>query len=441
VRRLWPGGGLWRHRDFLRLWSAETISQFGTQVSFLAVPLVAIIVLDASAFQVALLGTLAFLPFILFSLPAGVWVDRLPRRPILIVGDFGRAVFLLSIPIAHWLDALTLEQLYVVVFLDGILTVFFDVAYQSYLPSLVRRTELVEGNSKLEISRSGAQVGGPGLGGVLVEALTAPVAVLVDALSYVASGLFVLRIRKHEDVPRREGSRSPFAGMRGELSEGLRYVLGHRLLRPIATCTAISNFFNSLVFSILLVYAVRTLELSPATIGVILSVGNVGFLAGAILANRIATAVGVGRAILLGAMLFGPSLLLIPAAPPALPHPFLAASIVIAGFGGVLYNITQVSLRQAITPERMQGRMNSVMRFVVWGVIPLGTLLGGTLGSTIGLRPAMWIGAAGASVAFLAIVLSPVRSVERYPEPVGPLAPEEAVPEAPLTAPLVVPDE
>ena len=189
MRSLWPTGGLWRHRDFLKLWSAETISQFGTQVSQLALPLVAILVLDASAFEVAALGDVEFLPFMLFTLPAGVWVDRLPRRPILIVGDFGRAALLATIPVAYVADVLTLGQLYVVGFLVGICTVFFDVAYQSYLPSLVERDQIVDGNSKLEISRSAAQVGGPGVGGGLVEIFTAPYAVLVDAISFLGSAV------------------------------------------------------------------------------------------------------------------------------------------------------------------------------------------------------------------------------------------------------------
>ncbi len=198
MRSLWPTGGLWRHGDFLKLWSAETISQFGSTVDDIAFPLVAILVLDASAFEVAALSTVLFLPFILFTLPAGVWVDRLPRRPILIVGDFGRAALYATVPIAYVADVLTLWQLYVVGFLVGVFQVFFDVAYQSYLPSLVDRDKIVEGNSKFEISRSAAQISGPGLGGILVEILTAPYAVLVDALSFVASGLFLLGIRKPE---------------------------------------------------------------------------------------------------------------------------------------------------------------------------------------------------------------------------------------------------
>jgi MFS family permease len=203
MRSLWPKGGLWRHRDFLKLWSAETISMFGSQVDDLAIGFVAIVVLDASAFEVAVLGTLAFLPFVLFTLPAGVWVDRLRRRPVLIAGDFGRAALLATIPIAYVADALTLWQLYAVVFLVGVFQVFFDVAYMSYLPSLVERDQIVEGNSKLEVSRSAAQVAGPGIGGLLVEILTAPYAVLVDAASFVASGLFLVGIRKKEDAPAR----------------------------------------------------------------------------------------------------------------------------------------------------------------------------------------------------------------------------------------------
>jgi MFS family permease len=420
--RLWPKGGLWRHPDFLKLWSAETISQVGSQVGGLALPFVAIVTLDVSAFEVALLGVFEFAPFILVSLPAGVWVDRLPRRPILIVGDLGRAALLATIPVAYAFDLLTIWQLYVVGFLFGVFTVFFDVAYQSYLPSLVSRDQLVEGNSKLEVSRSGAQLAGPALAGVLVQALTAPVAVLIDAISFVASGAFVLRIRTRENAPERENGRSPFAGMKGELSEGLRYVLGHRYLRWIAASTATFNFFSNVMFAIFLVYAVRQLDLSAGTIGIVFAIGNVGYLIGAIASNRIARRVGVGPAIVLGAAA-GIASVLVPLAPESGPIPFLIASQLIVAFGLPLYNITQVSFRQAITPERLQGRMNSVMRFIVWGVIPLGTLVGGAIASAVDLRTAMWVGAIGMSLAFLPVLLSPVRTLREMPEPVAdPLA-------------------
>ena len=308
-------GGLWLHRDFRNLWAAETISVFGSQVDDLAIGFVAILVLDASAFEVAVLGTLNFAPFILLTLPAGVWVDRLRRRPILISADFGRAGLLATVPVAYALDALTLTQLYVVVFLVGACQVFFDVAYQSYLPSLVDRNQLVEGNSKLEISRSSAQVTGPGLGGALVEVVTAPYAVLVDALSFVASGAFLLRIRKREVVPRVVTTDGRKPSMRSELKEGLRFVGGNPNLRAQAGCTATSNLFSSLAFSIFLVFAVRELRLSAAVIGLVFSVGAAGSLLAAFTARRISDRFGIGPTSIVMAAVFGPSFLLVALAP------------------------------------------------------------------------------------------------------------------------------
>jgi MFS family permease len=422
--KLWPSGGLWRHRDFLNLWSAETISQLGSQVSGLALPLVAILVLEASAFEVALLGVIEFAPFILISLPAGVWVDRLRRRPILITADLGRAGLLASIPLAYWADALTIWQLYVVGFTVGVLTVFFDVSYQSYLPSLIERNRLVEGNSKLEVSRSAAQLAGPGLAGGLVEALTAPIAVVVDAISFLASGLFLLGIRKEERAPTRS-ERQAGPGMKAEVLEGLRYVFGNRYLRWIAASTATFNFFSNLIFSVFLVYAVRELGIGPGLIGAIFSVASVGYLLGALLANRLSRRFGVGPAIVIGAA-GSLSLLLLAAAPKSNPIPFIVAGMGISAIGIPVYNITQVSFRQAITPERLQGRMNSVMRFIVWGVIPLGSLLGGALASWVSLRFAIWVGALGMSFAVLPVALSPVRTLREMPEPVEEPLPTEA---------------
>lgn len=416
---------LWRHADFLKLWTAETVSQMGTQITFLALPFTAITILDARPFEVGLLGTLEFLPFILVGLPAGVWVDRLRRRPILILGDLGRAVLLGSIPLAYVMDALTMIQLYVVAFLAGICTVFFDVAYQAYLPALVDRDQLVDGNSKLEISRSGAQLGGPALAGVLIEVLRAPVAIIVDALSFLWSAAFVFLIRKHE--PRQaKASEGTRPSMRQEIWEGLRYVLGHPLLRPIAVCTATSNLFSGgLLTAVLVLFSVRELGLSPGAIGAAFGVGNVGFLVGAFLAGRIARTIGVGRAIVGSSVLFGVAPLFLPLATTRTTGiAALVAVGAIGGLGGAVYNINQVSLRQAITTERMQGRMNATMRFVVWGTIPIGAFVGGVLGETIGLRATLWVAAIGSLFAFVYPLLSPVRTLQRIPEP------EEAGPEA-----------
>jgi MFS family permease len=405
-------GGLWRHRDFLSLWGAETISQFGSQVSFLALPLVAILVLEESAFNVAALTSLQFLPFLLFTLPAGVWVDRLRRKPILVLGDLGRAVALLSVPLAQWLGRLTIWHLFVVAFVHGVCTVFFDVAYQSYLPALVGRDQVVEGNAKLEISRAAANIGGPGMAGGLVAALSAPVAVVLDAFSFLASALLLGGIRQQEEAPARADRRS----LRQELMEGLRYVFGHPYQRTMVAMTALSNFFGQVVFSILLVYAVRKLGLSAATIGIVLAVGNLGTLASALTAKRIGERLGVGRTILLSSCLFGPGTLLIALAPQDNAIPFILASMMVIGFGGILYNVTAISLIQAITPDRILGRANASRRFVVWGVVPLGGFTGGALASVIGLRETMVVGAFGGLLTIVPILVSPLRSVGKMSE-------------------------
>jgi len=417
---LWPTGGLWRQGNFLRLWSAETISQFGSQVSLLALPLAAILVLHASAFEVAALDTVAFLPFILFSLPAGVWVDRLPRRPILIGGDFGRAALLASIPAAYFTGALTLGQLYVVGFLFGICTVFFDVAYMSYLPSLVERQQITDGNSKLEISRSAAQIGGPGLAGVLVQIFTAPYAVLVDAASFLGSGLFILRIRTRENRPGASSEGGERPRLWTDLKEGLRFVLGNPNLRAQAGCTATSNFFFNVAFSIIVVFYVRTLGLSPGVIGLAISLGSVGSLIGALTNRRISGRFGIGPTTIGVSLLQGPAMLLLALAPVATPLPFIVVGVLAIGFSIVVYNVTQVSYRQAICPARLQGRMNSVMRFIVWGTVPLGSLTGGVLASSIGLRQTLVIGAIGGGTSFLWILLSPQRHLREIPEPLAP---------------------
>jgi MFS family permease len=425
--RLWPEGGLWRHPDFLKLWSAETVSQFGTQVSQLALPLAAIDVLHATAFEVAALTTVEFLPFLLVSLPAGVWVDRLQRRPILVIGDLARAGLLGSIPIAYFLDALTIWQLYGVGFFAGIATVFFDVAYQSYLPALVARGEIVDGNAKLEISRSAAQFGGPGVAGLLVGWLKAPAAILIDAVSFLASALFIFSIRKTEATA---AAREPRRKMRDELREGLSYVFRHPYLKNIAACTALFNFFGLMGFAVLLVFARRELHLSPQLIGLAFMLGNLGPLLAALTAGRISRRLGIGHTIIAASVVGGPMFLLVPFSPHGTAALLLLVpAFFVGGFSGVLYNIAQVSLRQAITPERIQGRMNSVMRFIVWGAIPLGSLSGGALASQIGLKQTLILSGLGTCLPFLPVTFSPVRSVRDLPEPIE---------EAPVTDQLLL---
>jgi MFS transporter len=280
---------LWRHPDFMKLWSAQTISLLGDEMTGLAVPLIAILILRASAFEMGVLGTLLFLPFILLTLPAGAWVDRLRRRPILITADLGRAAILLSIPIAYALGVLSLLQLYIAAFGVGCLQVFFDVAYQSYLPVVVERDQLVEGNAKLEISRSAAALPGPGVAGLLISVVSAPFVIIVDAISFIGSATLLGLIRRPESKPERavEVLTGKHESMRTEITEGIRYVLRHPYLRNIAACTGTLNLFGNIAGVILLLYAVRQLHMQAAVIGLIFAIGNIGTLVAAFSTERI----------------------------------------------------------------------------------------------------------------------------------------------------------
>ncbi len=415
-----PRRTLLRHPDFLKLWTAETVSLLGTQVTLLALPIVAATVLNVTPFEFALLGTIEFLPFIFLSLPAGVWVDRLRRRPIMIVGDLGRAIALSTIPIAFALNALTIWQLYVVGFVNGCLTVFFDVAYQSYLPSVVDRDQLVEGNSKLEISRSASQLVGPGMAGILIGILKAPFAIVLDAASFLFSALFVFGIRRPEPpIEPHDESTGPRPSMRAEIAAGMRYVTGHRWLRSIAATTGTSNFFSSVFMAILILFLVRDHGFTAETIGFAFSIGSVGVLLAALTASWITARVGVGRMLVLTSFGFSLANLPVAFAPESLLFAAVATSIFIGGYCGVAWNINQVSLRQAITPTRMQGKMNATMRFIVWGTMPIGSITGGFLASVVGLHPTIVIGAIGGLLAFIPVALSPVREIVTMPAPVG----------------------
>jgi predicted MFS family arabinose efflux permease len=306
----------------------------------------------------------------------------------------------------------------VVAIASGVFTVIFDVAYVPFIASLVARDRLVEANAKVEVSRSAAQTAGPGIAGVLVQTIGAPLALLADAVSFLVSAVFAWRIRVHEDVvPRAARGR---AVALNELVAGLQYVVRHPYLRPIATCTALSNFFGSVVWGpLLLVFAVRHLGLDAAEIGAAIMVGSIGILLGSFVVGRVASRAGIGRTTIGSAILFGPILLLIPLAPRSSPLPFLIVPLAVAGFGGVIYNVTLRSLVQTITPNRLLGRTTAVTRTIVWGVIPLGNLAGGALASVVGVRGALWAGAIGASFAFVPVLLSPVRSLVEMPEPQG----------------------
>lgn len=403
---------LWEHADFLKLWTAQTISSFGDRFSELAIPLIAVLTLGATPGQMGILTAVTRAPFLLIGLFAGVWVDRLPRRPVLIIGDLGRAAVLLSVPLVAVLGSLSMLNLYAVGVLVGMLTVFFDVAYQAYLPALVHRGQLVEGNSKLEATRSLASLAGPSIAGVVIQILSAPLAIVLDAISFVVSGGLITLIR------RREGSAErPVRGrVLLEVREGLSVVLGNPLLRSIAGCTGTSNFFSSALFALYILFATRELKLGPAQIGLIFSIGGVAGLIGSLTAGWVANRLGVGRTIVGASLMTGLAVVPVAAASEGTLW-LLILSAMLGYFANPIYNINQVSLRQAITPHRLQGRMNATMRFLVWGTMPLGGILGGVLGTSFGLRAAIAVAAGGGLLAFLWVALSPVRTLRAIPEP------------------------
>jgi MFS family permease len=422
-------GGLWHHLDFRRLWIGETVSQFGTMVSQLALPLVAILVVHASTFQVGLLATFEMLAFLVIGLPAGAWVDRMRYRWVLIVNDLLRAAALASIPVAQALGVLSIGQLYVVALLTGVCTVFFDVAYQSYLPQLVDRSALVEGNAKLQASESVSQIAGPGAGGLLIQALTAPYAILVDALSFLWSAAWVAAIRARPQRPERKADRN----LRREIGQGLRFVLGNRLLRAIAMCTGTSNLFSNVSFAVYYILLARQLHLSPGIIGLFTSIAAVGGLIGSLVASRFAQRIGQGPAIWIAVLISIPSAFVAPFVHRNWTLGLLAVGQLVMWASVVVYNITQVSFRQGLCPPDLLGRMNATMRFLVWGTIPLGAFLGGVLGATIGVRPTLLVAAIGGSLSVLPVFFSPLRRMRELPQYTEP---EPAVPVAEMVHPL-----
>ena len=408
---------LWKDREFLKLWWGQAISEVGSQVSALALPTVAILILSATPFQVGLLEALAFLAFPVLGLVAGVYADRIRRRPIMIVCDLLRMLALGSVPAAYVLGLLTIEQLYVVALLVGVGTVFFDVAYQSYLPAIISRSDLVEGNSKLQVTGSVAQMVGPALAGFLIQLVGAARAVTVDATSFLISVLSIWWIRRPEPAPR-PSSDAGRSGFFSEMLEGIRFVLGNATISRIAGCTATSNLGGNIMFAVYLIFAYRFLHLSPGVIGVVFAAGAVGGLLGALSASWIAARIGLGPTLFVSITAGALSNILVPLAQFGFAVPLLIAAFFVGSLVNPVYNINQVSLRQAITPDRVQGRMNATVRTIIWGTIPIGALIGGTIGNVYGVLPAIYVGIAVNLLAGVWILAGPIR-LKVAPEPVA----------------------
>jgi len=411
-RRLHASGDrLISHTGFRRLWFGQSISELGSQVTTLALPLAAVLVLHASTLQVGLLTTAGYAAFLLVGLPAGAWVDRLRRRPIMIAADLIRAVTLASIPVAYVLGVLTLGQLYAAAFIAGVASVFFDVAYMSYVPGLVGVDHVVEANAKLQVTVSLAQVGGPSAAGFLISALGAPVAFLADAASFVVSVLSLAVIREHEPPPARTESGT----MRAEVGEGVAFVTREPILRMIAGCTSTWNLFSTAIYAIVVVFLVRQVHLQASTIGLVMSAGAVGGVIGGLTASRLRARLGSARVIWVSAVVTAPFALLIPVTFPGPGVACFGVAAFVTSLGSVVYNVNQASFRQLLCPPRLLGRMNATVRFIVWGTIPLGGLLGGVLGGWLGDRAAIWVAAVGVTLAPAWLLVSPLRRLRDTP--------------------------
>jgi MFS family permease len=405
---------LLRHREFRLFWSGQTISLVGDQITLLALPLTAVLLLDASAAQMGYLGAAALMPHLLFSLPAGVWLERVAgRRRIMIAADIGRALLLASVPLAYAFDSVTFAQLYGVAFATGCLAVLFDISYSTLYVSVVEREEYLEANSLLNGSRSLSYVAGPSLGGLLVQVLNAPLALLADAVSFLGSALLLGLMRAPEPAVEPQESH-----IREQVAAGLRFIFGNSFFRPSLAATATLNFFNLAFGALFILYATRELGVRPGTLGLVLGAGAVGGVLGAVVAGRLGRRIGLGPAFIVGQILFPLPLLLVPLASGSKPVvlAMLFAAEFFSGLGVMILDINAGAIITALTPHALRSRSTGAFRFVNYGIRPLGSLAGGGLGAALGLRPALWITTVGALAGVLWLIPSPVPRLRDLPE-------------------------
>jgi MFS family permease len=409
-----PGGSPFRHRDFRLLLLGQATSQLGAQVSGVAIPLLAVLELQASPLQLGLVAASGTLAFALIGLPAGAWVDSWRRRPILIASDLTRTVLLATIPIAGVAGILTIAQLIVVSLLTGLARVFFDLAYQSYTPSVIGKDSLLAGNSAMETVRASGQVFGPGIGGWLVALAGAANVVLIQAATFAVSAASLIAIRTPEPAARTQPDRPR---LRAQIKEGLLLVARTPVLRATAITSAAGNVAFAIASAVSFLFMVRTVGLSATGIGLVLALGSVTVVAGAALAPRLARYVGSARIIWVSLAVTGPVALLSPLARPGWLVVLLVIGIAAGELGQIVYAITNLSLRQRLCPEHILGRVNATMRFLMMGLFPLGALLGGVLGELVGLRPTLWLsgGMIAASTLPIYRALRDVRDVEDLP--------------------------
>jgi MFS family permease len=401
---------LTRDPDFLKFWVGQSISVFGAQFSPIAIGAIAWFSLRANGFQFGLLAFMNTIPFLTLGLIAGVYVDRHRRRRIMILADLGRSLTLLSIPVSALLLTITINLLYLITLVAGILTVFFEITYQSYVPSLVEKKQIVEANSKLEATRATAQFAGPTASGYAVSLLSAPIAVLGDVFGYLTSSISLLAIRRPDPLPTASQH-----SILHDIREGLHVVFGDRRLRAIAATTATLNLFGSAAQAMFQPYFYGNLQMTVPEVGTAFGIGSLGGVVGALAATRIARRIGVGPSVISGAVLSSFVYILVYFATPEDAFYVVAFVNFVSSIGVLIYNITQVSYRQALVPRDIQGRMNATMRTVVWGVIPLGALLGGFSSLFLGVHQTVGLMIVLGSLGFLWATFSPVRGVREFP--------------------------
>ncbi|MGE7388371.1 MFS transporter [Streptomyces sp. NPDC004126] len=400
-----------RDRGFRSLWGAQSLCQLGVQTTEITLPLVAVLALDATPFEVGALASFQMVAFLLIGLPAGAWMDRLRKRPVMVAASLGRAALLASVPVAGWLGVLTVAQMFAVAFGLGICTVFFETAYQSYLPSLVGPERLLEGNAKLESSRSVSQVAGPSAGGWLAQWLSAPTAVVVNAAGFLAAALLLWRIDDTEAAPAPAADRP---GITGEIRQGLSLVFGHRVLRAITLAGALFNLSWAVTSAMLVLFLQRELGLSAGAIGLFFAVAGLAAVGGSALVRPVTARLGVGPAMWIGSAVVGLLGLLVPLAAHGWRFWLAGAAFAVLNAGLMIVNVNSMSCRQQLCPPEMLGRMSATIRFVMWGVLPIGGVLGGLLAETFGVRTALWTAAVTALLAFVPLALSPLRTDERW---------------------------
>ncbi|WP_433129047.1 MFS transporter [Micromonospora sp. CA-240977] len=403
---------LWRHRDFMVLWSGKTLSEVGDAVSMLAIPLLAVTVLDASAVEVGVLSATRMVAYLVLSLPAGVWVDRMRKRRVMVVCHLVRAGLVATVAVSAWAGWVTMAQLWTVALLTSVCTVLYETAHQSFLPSIVTKDQLIDANGKLTTTYSVSRIAGYGVGGALVSALGVARTVGVDAIAYVVNAVSLLLIRDAEQRPAVARRRD----FRRELGDGLSFVFRHPVMPRLVAAAASFNLFSQMLFALSVLYLVRDLRLSEGMVGVVMGLTTLGGIIGGLASARLARMVGTARIIWIAPLAIGWTVLLVPAAQPGWGS--AAYTVGMAGMGVVfaIFNSAAVSYRQRVCPPELLGRMTASVRFVIFGVMPVGALAGGLLGSWLGVRPTLWIAAVGVWASGLLLYFSPLRRWRDLPD-------------------------